>query len=117
MKRIAFALALGLATPLAAQTPPEVPPDTGFSLIERGAQMLMQQFLNEVGPRLGEVQDGLEEAMAALEPALRELLTMIGDIRYYEAPERLPNGDILLRRKPGAPQLPVPLAPGESLDL
>ncbi len=120
MKYIALALALLLATPLTAQTPespPEAPADEGFSLIERGAQMLLRQFLDEVGPKVGDVQEGLEDALTALEPALRELLAMVGDFRYYEAPERLPNGDILLRRKLDAPPLKGPLAPGQSLDL
>jgi hypothetical protein len=121
MKRFALAFALLFAPPLAAQVPPEAPPpvpaEDGLSLMERGAQLLLRQFLNEVGPKVGEVQEGLKDALAALEPALRELLEMIGDIRYYEAPERLPNGDILLRRKPDAPPLTGPLKPGQSLDL
>lgn len=117
MKRFVLAFSLLFATPLAAEVSPGVPPDDGFSLMERGAQMLLRQFLREVGPKVGEVQDGLEEALAALEPALRELLEMVGDFRHYEAPERLPNGDILLRRKPDAPPLTAPLKPGQSLDL
>lgn len=117
MKRFVLTFALVFATPLAADVLPGAPPDDGLSLMERGAQMLLRQFLSEVGPKVGEVQDGLEDVLAVLEPALRELLVMIGDIRYYEAPERLPNGDILLRRKPGAPPLTAPLKPGQSLDL
>ena len=74
MKRIALACALMLASPLGAQTPPAPPADEGLTLMERGAQMLLRQFLNEVGPKLGEVQDGFEDALAALEPALRDLL-------------------------------------------
>jgi len=116
MKRYVLALALALATPVAAETPAP-PPEDGLTLMERGAQMLLRQFLSEVGPKVGEVQEGLQDALTALEPALRELLTMIGDIRNYEPPERLPNGDILLRRKPEAPPLTAPLKPGESLDL
>jgi hypothetical protein len=42
--------------------------------------------------------------MEDLAPRMRELITLLGDMQNYQAPEVLPNGDILIRRK-------VPLAP------
>ena len=46
---------------------------------------------------------GLENLLADLfsevEPRLRELRDAIGNLDDYEAPEMLPNGDIIIRRK------------------
>jgi hypothetical protein len=50
--------------------------------------------------------------MKDLEPMARELAALLGDVRNYDPPERLPNGDIIIRRKPGAPPPPPP--PGQS---
>ena len=55
--------------------------DEGFSLLREGARILMESMLKE------------------MEPALRELGGMIGDLRNYHPPEKLPNGDIIIRRK------------------
>ena len=45
-----------------------------------------------------------------LEPMVRDLGRMIGDVSNYLPPEQLANGDIIIRRKPGAPP-PPNLAP------
>jgi hypothetical protein len=45
---------------------------------------IMQQFLDEMGPALTELQD------------------TISDWSQYAPPEVLPNGDIIIRRKPNA---------------
>ena len=111
----ALCLALALTTPgaLAAQTPPpadQAAPepseslDEGLGLLERGLRLLLEGLMGEVEPALGELGTKLQD----FAPLLRELSTMVGDLTQYEAPERLPNGDILLRRKPGAPP-PAPL--------
>jgi hypothetical protein len=36
-------------------------------------------------------------------PGLAAFLNSVDDVRHYELPEFLPNGDIILRRKPDAP--------------
>ena len=53
--------------------------------------------------------------MAGLEPHLAELADMIGDLGNYQAPERLPNGDIILRRK--IPQAPIEFGPNGEVDI
>ena len=103
MKNIAavFALCL-LMTPLHAQeVAPEAGTETeeGFSLMEEGAKLLLRGLMSEMEPAL----DSMGEALTELEPALRDLMLMIGDLRNYEAPEKLPNGDIIIRRKISAP--------------
>jgi hypothetical protein len=103
--RLPLILCLSLAaTPLAAEDPP------GTSLMEEGARLFLRGLMSEAEPMLDEMQRGFRE----IEPALRDmgprltlLVEMMGDVANYEAPERLPNGDILIRRKPGAPPPPA----------
>jgi hypothetical protein len=113
LRALALSLALFCAQglPLAAQTADQTPADPpaaegemgeGLDLMGKGAQMLLRGLLSQMQPALDEM--GL--ALAEIEPVLRDLVQMIGDIRNYHAPEMLPNGDIILRRK-------VPLAPPE----
>ncbi|PTV97236.1 hypothetical protein C8J27_101348 [Rhodobacter aestuarii] len=85
----------------------------GKSLVERGAELFLRGLLDEVSPHLDEMQQGLGEAAEALGPKLKQVLALIDDIRYYNAPERLPNGDIIMRRVPGAPEPPPLLAPDD----
>lgn len=108
MKQILAApLALALLTaPLQAEEPP--------SLMERGAQLFFEGLLQEMSPALDDLTDLLEEAGPALQnfvtqmgPKLREVLEEVEDWSVYAAPEVLPNGDIIIRRKPDAP-LPAP---------
>ena len=100
---LALALAAGPATAQEAE-------DDGFNLMEEGARLFFRGLMSEVEPTIEDFRGLAEE----LEPALRQfseemgrsfalLLDRIDDIRYYEAPVILPNGDILIRRKPDAP--------------
>ena len=110
MKRfLALPLALLLSTtPLVAQETEDSP-----SLMERGAHMFFEGLLREMAPALDDLAALVEEAGPALEsfvtemgPKLRSLLDEVEDWSVYEAPEVLPNGDIIIRRKPDAPQGP-----------
>jgi hypothetical protein len=95
MTRIAaLAIALTLAVPAAAQQA-DTPAEDGWSLMERGAGLLMEGLRNEMEPTLQEMAD----AFAGAEPLFRDLVGMMDDLTSYHAPEVLPNGDILIRRK------------------
>lgn len=80
------------ALPVQAEEPAEPPMamdqlDEWFNLLDQfttQAQPMMEQFLEQMGPQLD---------------ALRN---QIADWSLYEAPEILPNGDIIIRRKPSA---------------
>lgn len=103
---MALALCLALAAPAQAQeaTPaPETDLEQGFDLLGEGARLLFRGLMAEMEPALQE----MGEQLKAMEPMLRSLAEMIGDIRNYEAPEKLPNGDIIIRRKPD-PDAPAP---------
>lgn len=80
MNRLALALIL-LAVPASAQ-------DEGRGLVERGAETMMRELLREMVP-----------AIRDLEGTLGLLDGVLGEIGEYEAPEVLPNGDIIIRRK------------------
>jgi len=105
--KIALTCALLLAAvPLMAQTlPEEVPeevPSEERGLFERGAELLLREFMDEMAPALDEAERAfreMEPTLRAMLPMMRELAEMIGDIDQYHMPEKLPNGDILLRRR------------------
>ena len=108
--RLVLALCL-LAAPAFAEDVPTVPKaeDEGFSLMEEGMKLIMRGMMTEMQPALDEMGKALEEVephLKELGPKLQQLLALIDDIKNYDAPVMLPNGDILIRRN--APLLPKP---------
>lgn len=90
---LALALVLAVALPAAAQTPAPEGEEygEGLGLIEEGARIILRRLL------------------ADMEPMMRDLAGMIDDLSAYHPPERLPNGDIIIRRKtPVGPPMPGP---------
>ncbi|MGJ8621536.1 MAG: AAA+ family ATPase [Yoonia sp.] len=78
--------------------------------MQEGARLLMRGLLDEMEPAITDLREGFEamgpalaEYAAAIGPALTVLLDQVDDIRNYQAPEFMPNGDIIIRRKPEAP--------------
>lgn len=108
---IAVVFVVGLwAAPVAAEEAPETQMDEGFSLLEEGARMFMRGLMTEMEPTIEGLRDSFEELGPAfgefaqsVGPAFAALLEQVDDLRNYEAPEILPNGDIIMRRKPDAP--------------
>ena len=99
MKAFLYPLALGLClTPALAQDKAPVPPgevQDGFSLMEEGARLLFKGLMSSMEPAM----DDVGRALTQMEPALRDLMALMGDIGNYHAPEMLENGDIFIRRK------------------
>ena len=92
-----------LAFPALAQDGPE---EDGFSLMEEGAKLFFKGIIQEMEPALedlrGMAEDvgpGLKDFMLEMGPAMADLLSKIDDLNAYHAPEMLPNGDIIMRRK------------------
>ena len=52
-----------------------------------------------------------DEMIGAVNPYLADLAEMLGDLSGWHAPELLPNGDILIRRR--EPQMPEDQLPEE----
>lgn len=127
MKALSLGLVLTFAAvhlptaPLFAQNAPETAPQTetpsedGRSLMERGAQMFLDGMRREMGPALEDLRDmvatmgpAMQEFLRDMGPAMADLLGRIDDLKVYEMPELLPNGDIIIRRKEDAGPLPPP---------
>ncbi|MFY0692141.1 MAG: AAA+ family ATPase [Paracoccaceae bacterium] len=110
MKAIApLLVALCLATPASAQTDPA---QTDPAEPE-GVPETLEQFAEQMRSLL----EGLSDELAPMLEGLNERLRGLGS---YEAPEILPNGDIIIRRKPPAEAEPVPdpmQEPDEPVDL
>lgn len=111
MKRIApllFALSLVSAAHAQESTRQE-----GLSLMEKGAELFFQSLVDDLEPAINEFRalaeqfgPKMRDFMMEMGPQLSELIEKLDDIANYEAPEILPNGDIIIRRKPNAPALP-----------
>lgn len=112
---------LALAAPAIAQNPGQTPPDSpppDCPLFDPDCQRLPRLFQDlerDLGPLFRDLERDvaplLEGFGRRMEPYLRELAEMLGDLNRWEAPEILPNGDILIRRRPAPPpdQPPEPL--------
>lgn len=65
-----------------------------------------------------DLQGLLDGVLGVVNPWLSDLAEALGDLSGWHAPEVLPNGDILIRRRrPELEDQEPPLAPGESLEL
>tara|TARA_R110002073_G_scaffold143757_1_gene295760 strand:- start:156 stop:524 length:369 start_codon:yes stop_codon:yes gene_type:complete len=100
--------------------------ERGLSLMERGARLFMQGILKEMEPAIDEFEGFADQMGPALKnfaiemgPKLTELLDQVDDWSAYTAPEMLPNGDIIMRRKPDHPLAPpdTPTEPAPQIEL
>lgn len=86
MKHLVLIIGLAVAAvPVAAQ---DSDVEDGFDLLSEGTRLLLRGLLEE------------------MEPALRDLQGALRDLDAYHAPEVLPNGDIIIRRKQPIDVLP-----------
>jgi hypothetical protein len=98
-------LMLGLAAPASAQEEGEGLRD-GFDLLGEGTRMILEGLMEDMRPMLEEVRPFFEEELV---PMLERMGELVDDLSHYELPERLPNGDIIIRRSEDAPPLePLP---------
>lgn len=91
---------------LGAMVLPAQAEEDGPSLMERGAELFLEGLMREMEPALDELQgfaEGMQPAlrqfMDEMGPAFADVLGKVGDLSAYHAPEILPNGDIIMRRK------------------
>jgi hypothetical protein len=100
MRKLLLIAALALPLPAGAED------NSGDSLLQQGARLLMEGLLQEMEPALreleglaGELEPALRDFALEMGPALKDLLGKVEDWSAYHPPEILPNGDIILRRK------------------
>ena len=112
MKHILILIA-GLTIPVAglAQTTDDSEIGEGFSLMEEGAKLLFRGIISEMEPAIDEFADlavdlepTLEMLATEMGPALIGLFQTLDSVSHYAQPEILPNGDIIIRRSPDAPE-------------
>ncbi|WP_424980714.1 hypothetical protein [Leisingera sp. S232] len=94
-----------LSTPLTAEEAGGE--GSGSSLMERGAEMLLEGLVQEMAPALedlqgmmGEIGPSMGAFLSKMGPALADIAQEVEDWSAYELPEILPNGDIIIRKKP-----------------
>ncbi|MGB0506694.1 MAG: hypothetical protein ACPGGK_10910 [Pikeienuella sp.] len=68
-----------------------------------------EQELRNLGEAAKQWLNGLTSEIS---PFVEQLGGLIDDLKSYEAPEMLPNGDIIIRRRPDAPP-----PEGQTMDL
>ncbi|QIE47362.1 hypothetical protein G5B38_18555 [Pseudohalocynthiibacter aestuariivivens] len=97
--------------------------DDGFSLMEEGARLLFEGLSREMEPALRdlmglteEMEPKLREFAMKMGPALADIMGKIDDLSSYHAPEMLPNGDIIIRKKTPQEMLDVPKE-GEEIEI
>lgn len=101
MKRAALILCL-MSSPAVA----DGESGQGRDLMEQGTGLLLRGLFDRIEPHLRALAQDME-------PALRQWQGLIGTLTQYHAPEVLPNGDIILRRK--VP--PVPVGPEGEIEI
>ncbi len=85
------------AAALIAFSPAAEAQDSEWSEFEK----LLEQFSEES-------RTFLQNWLTEITPMLESLSEKIDDLSHYEAPEVMPNGDIIIRRKPDAPDQEAP---------
>lgn len=100
--------------------------DDSFEKLSNRFGEALQQFqerlpglMDESGDQFADLADragpALRNFIDQMGPALSGIVDQIRDFSNYEAPQVLPNGDILIRRKETAPQY-MPPVPGQNPD-
>ncbi|MFY0660341.1 MAG: hypothetical protein JXR15_07590 [Shimia sp.] len=95
---------VGLCAPAGLATAEET--DNGRSLIEQGMELFLKGLQDEIAPTLDgfsalveEIGPGLQGFLEEMGPKLGAVFSKVEDWSSYHAPEMLPNGDIIMRKK------------------
>ncbi|MGC9418704.1 MAG: AAA+ family ATPase [Rhodovulum sp.] len=109
---LAAALALAPATAQEAESESAPGGDMreGMDLLGEGMRLFFRGLSDELEPALRDLAE-------TMQPAMQKLLEIVDDFDAYELPERLPNGDIIIRRKPDAPPLDPDPEPGTEIEI
>lgn len=103
---------LAIAAPAAAQDDSDL--SDGFSLLGEGTMLILEGLMDEMRPIIEEARPYFEEEVL---PFLNRMGELMDDVTSYELPERLPNGDIIIRRSPDAPEFVPEVGEGGDVEL
>ncbi|MEJ6394015.1 AAA+ family ATPase [Gymnodinialimonas sp. 2305UL16-5] len=104
--------ALALASPAAAQDENQL--GDGLDRLGEGMGLILEGLMEEMRPMLEEARPYFEDEVL---PFLDRMGELMDDLSSYELPERLPNGDIIIRRSEDAPPFEPELEPGPGGDV
>ena len=97
--------------------------EPGPSLMEQGMELFFEGLREEMAPALDDLQQLADDFAPAMQgflrqmgPALAEISAEVEDWSTYERPEILPNGDIIIRKKPSDSEPDGPEADGPETD-
>lgn len=71
-----------------------------------GIESFMRNLLDQAAPHLDRLSRDLGDTLGSVTPVFRDIGKLMDDVSNYQAPERLENGDILIRRRADAPPPP-----------
>lgn len=101
--------------------PNAVPAQEGGGLLDEGMREFLDGMTRDLEPLLRDFAESVEPRLRGLVtdmgPLLETLAELMSDLDQYEAPERLPNGDIIIRRKPAPEAAEPPAEPSEPIEL
>lgn len=103
---------LAIAAPATAQDDSEL--SEGLGLLGEGTRLIFEGLMEEMRPILEEARPYFEEDVL---PFLNRMGELMDDFTSYELPERLPNGDIIIRRSPDAPPFEPDVGEGGEVEL
>jgi hypothetical protein len=101
MKHIALIAALSCATPALAEGENQM--HEGLGQLSEGSRLLMEGLLGELAPLMEDLEGLGTEMLPLMESLRKQLGDAFEGLNAYHAPEVLPNGDIILRKKETAP--------------
>lgn len=96
------ALAQDYEPPKADDPAPAAPDDS----LDRGIENFLNNLLGQAQPHLDRLGRDLGDTLGSVAPVFQDIGKLMDDVGNYQAPERLENGDILIRRRADAPPPP-----------
>lgn len=96
------------AAPALAQVyePPKADEPAPEDSLESGIENFLNNLLGQAQPHLDRLGRDLGDTLGSVGPVFKDIGALMDDVSNYQAPERLENGDILIRRRADAPPPP-----------
>ncbi|MEL6208282.1 MAG: hypothetical protein AAFR47_23730, partial [Pseudomonadota bacterium] len=73
--------------------------EEGMDLLGEGMNLFLRGLMEEIQPEIERLTPELRRFATEMGPMIESLSSLVDEIDLYHLPERLPNGDIIIRRK------------------